>query len=297
MALYKYLTIDTLRKVINGSIRFTQPGAFNDPFEMLPELHVPAEFGDRDISIQFDIAAPRREPKVCELDVNFESEHCNNVNSRKILASLNQTVGVLCLSRNPASLLMWSHYADEYSGAVIEFDDEHDFFQGQIDIDYREHCPKKDISAYLTDGQPVSIAELCVKSTQWGYESEVRIVRSLSNCRKVNDSGKYPIYVMDIPQECIRSIILGERTAVREQREVWQLVKDTNISMSLAAIATWGYEFRDEPIKYDLPVSKRNPMMSPRTAHIFTEDSGELGEIARWMVQNHKLSGVVNDTL
>jgi hypothetical protein len=35
MALYKYVTIDILKKIINGSIRFTQPGAFNDPFEML----------------------------------------------------------------------------------------------------------------------------------------------------------------------------------------------------------------------------------------------------------------------
>ncbi len=203
MALYKYVTIDVLIKIINGSIRFTQPGAFNDPFEMLPELHIPEEYGEKILNVQFDILSPRRESAVSELPRDFESEHCNDTNSRRILASINKSIGVLCLSKNPASLLMWSHYADEYSGCVIEIDDEHDFFQGQIDIDYRESRPKKDISSYLCDKQPIPISELCVKSIEWVYEREVRIIRNLSDCKMGSDDEKFPIYTMDIPQECI----------------------------------------------------------------------------------------------
>jgi hypothetical protein len=30
-SLYKYVTIDTLRRVLTGSVRFIQPSAFNDP--------------------------------------------------------------------------------------------------------------------------------------------------------------------------------------------------------------------------------------------------------------------------
>lgn len=40
-ALYKYVGIDGLRRILDGSIRFTQPSAFNDPFELLPEIIVP----------------------------------------------------------------------------------------------------------------------------------------------------------------------------------------------------------------------------------------------------------------
>ena len=47
MPLYKYMSFDNLMHVLRGSIRFTQPGAFNDPFEMVPELHVPESFGGR----------------------------------------------------------------------------------------------------------------------------------------------------------------------------------------------------------------------------------------------------------
>jgi hypothetical protein len=297
MALYKYVTIDILKRIINGSIRFAQPGAFNDPFEMLPELHVPKSFGNTNINIRFDILSPRREPKIYELEDNFESDYCNDIISRKILASLNESIGILCLSRNPASLVMWSHYANEYAGAVIEFNDEHEFFKGKIEIVYRDQRPKKDISHYISNDQPIPIAELCVKSTQWEYESEVRIIRNLSDCKKNSNGEKFSIYIMEMPQVCIKSVIIGERTPVEEQREIWHLLKDTRISLSLAAISNRGYEFRNETIKNDEPISVSNPMISPRTAHVFSDHSGELGEIARWMIKNHHLSEAVNDTV
>lgn len=294
MSLYKYLTINTLKKVIGGSIRFTQPGAFNDPFEMLPELHVPAEFLEKELQISFDITGQRRSPPVGELNPDFKSDQCSDVNSRNIISSLNQSIGILCLSQNNNSLLMWSHYADEYAGAVIEFDDEHEFFQGKIEIDYRAERPIKDISAYISDDKPVPIAELCVKPDQWKYESEVRIVRSLNDCKKVSDSGKFPVYIMEIPRDCIKSITLGERTTLEHQKEIWELVKETNISLSLAAIANWGYTFRPELIKFNEPYPKLSPIISPRTAHIFKDLPGELGEISRWTIENHQFSAVVN---
>ena len=36
MPIYKYVTIDRLDIITNGLIRFTQPSAFNDPFEAYP---------------------------------------------------------------------------------------------------------------------------------------------------------------------------------------------------------------------------------------------------------------------
>jgi hypothetical protein len=297
MSLYKYITIDTLKKIVSGSIRFTQPGAFNDPFELLPELNVPENFPKQDINIRFDVTGQRRSPPVAELEPHFQSDYCSDIYSRNIVSSLNDAIGILCLSRNNESLLMWSHYADEYSGAVIEFDDEHEFFHGQIDIDYRATRPKKDISLYLTANGAVPISELCVKSDQWKYESEVRVVRSLADCRKVSDAGRFPIYVMDIPQDCIKSIIFGERTSLNHQKEIWNLIKETNIALSLSAVANWGYEFRHEPIKFDASYLEMSPIISPRTAHIFKDESGQLGELARWTIDHHKLSAVLNITV
>ena len=41
----------------------------------------------------------------------------------------------------------------------------------------------------------------------------------------------------------------------------------------------------------------KNPFISPRTAHIFSEERGPSGDTARWLIEQHPFSGVVNDTL
>lgn len=296
MHLHKYVTIDILKEIVGGSIRFTQPGAFNDPFELVPELHVP-ETENKNLNINFDLKAPRRNPPVGELPDNFRSEFCSDLNSREILQELNNSIGILCLSQAYNSLLMWSHYADEYKGAIITFNKDHDFFKGLIEIDYREKRPIKDVSAYIDSAEPVPISEMCVKPKDWQYESEVRIIRNLRDCVKVADGEKYPIYVMSIPIECIKSITLGERTPVIQQREIYELIKDSDISLFLAAVANWQYQFRDEIIKYEKPVSEKPPVISPRTAHIFSELDNNLGELARWTLMNHQYSEMVNKTL
>jgi hypothetical protein len=53
--------------------------------------------------------------------------NCCDITSRNILRKLDLSIGILCLSRVGDSLLMWSHYADQYAGAVIEFDGDNGF--------------------------------------------------------------------------------------------------------------------------------------------------------------------------
>lgn len=296
MALYKYVTTDILKKILAGNVRFTQPGAFNDPFELLPELHCP-DATDQVLNIAFDLQASRRIEPVGKLQNDFRSEFCSDVNSRRILNELNKSIGILCLSQKYNSLLMWSHYADEYKGAIISFDNGHEFFKGLIEVEYSPHRPKFDMCAYTSDTHPIPIAELCVKPKEWEYEEEIRIIRNLSDCKIVASNDKHPIYIMDIPTECIKAITMGERTPVEEQRKIFDLVKNTNISLFLAAVSNWNYQFRDEIIKCDAPVHESPPVISPRTAHIFSEWQNELGEVARWMLKNHKYSEIVNDTL
>ena len=295
MSVFKYVKFEDLKRILDGSIRFTQPGAFNDPFEMVPELYVPEGFASDEISIEFSVAALRRDPPVGVLDDDFSSDFCSDRNSRRILESLNATTGILCLSKNNSSLLMWSHYADGHSGAIVKFDETHEFFSGHFGMEYSERRPKIDIASYTDGDEPIPIAELCVKAKEWEYEREVRVVRSLVDCRNVGTTNGFPIYVMDVPSDCIESVILGERMPVCHQREIWDSVKDMqDVSLYLDAVSNWGYEFRREPIKL---VGMKNPITSPRTAHIFADQGGTVGEIARYMLEKHPLSEMVNDTL
>jgi hypothetical protein len=292
--LYKYVGLDGLRRVLAGSIRFTQPSAFNDPFELLPEIIVPNDAPERQISVSFDISAARRATTDSELEAVPEGCGSNDAISRDVVQQLNKLVGVVSLSRVRNSLLMWSHYADQYAGAVVEFDGSHKFFTGQIDIDYRPNRPRRHVDTYLT-GAPIPVAELCVKSDQWAYEREIRIVRALADCQQTGHVLRsYPIFVQPITADAIKSVILGERTPIAEQREIYAWLMETDISLSLAAVDHSGFAFREELIKMAAPYSKVGPWMSPRTAHIFSDLKSPRGDIARWLVEHHAMSKLVN---
>ena len=297
-SLYKYVDIRGLTRILEGSIRFTQPGAFNDPFDLLPELVIHKDDHEKNLTISFDLSAERRNPPVGEVDMVDEGFVSSDLTSRNIVKDLNKLIGILCLSRSSNSVLMWSHYADQYTGAIIEFDAKSAFFSGQIDIEYREKRQRKDLNSYLAT--PIPLSEICVKSILWEYEEEVRIIRKLFDCinTEEEDPRGFPIYVQKIPQECIKSIILGERTAIIDQREIYHLVKNTEIGLSLSAIDNNGYQFRRELIKLSGPQSKLLvPVISPRTAHIFSDLKTPLGDFARFMINRHPLSCIVNNTL
>ncbi len=295
VTLCKYVSIEGLRRILAGSIRFTQPSAFNDPFEFLPEIVMPSDEPERQLNIQFDVRAKRRHPAVGEIDHVPDGWRSSDPTSRQIVQQLNSRIGIFCMSRTNNSLLMWAHYASNYTGAVVEFDSTHSFFADAIEIEYRASRPKRHISVYTEAREPVPIAELCVKSKQWEYESEVRIIRCLTDCEEVGkDQRGFAVYIQRMPQECIKSITLGERIPVPEQREIYRRVTDTDIALSLAAVDHSGYSFRREIIKFNVPVSKSGLRMSPRTAHIFSDRQAPSGDLARWMIENHPMSKVVN---
>jgi hypothetical protein len=227
-SLYKYVTAATLKRIIQGSVRFTQPSAFNDPFELLPEIVIPEDQVERQLNLSFRLNAARRVQQPGELKEVPTGSLASDSLSRDIVQQLNGLIGILCLSRAADLILMWSHYADQYTGAVIEFDGAHSFFDGQIDVEYRSIRPLRHVSAYESALEPIPIAELCVKSDHWSYEREVRIVRALTSCeRHGNDNRGFAVYTQKLPLECIKSIILGERTSVHEQQATYDAVRDT----------------------------------------------------------------------
>lgn len=273
----------------------TQPGAFNDPFELLPEIIVRTDQAEERISFSFDILAPRRANPLATVVHSTDGQVASDITSRHILDELNRQVGILCLSRSPNSILMWSHYADQYQGAVVSFDADHQFFAGQIPVEYAAERPKKHLDSYKSE--PVPLAELCAKSIGWEYEQEVRIIRALRDCVNTEhvDARGFPVFTLGVPAEAIVTVALGERTPVCEQKEIHKLLRDTNIGLTLSAIDNVGYGFRQEMVLY--PGTFRNPTVSPRTAHIFADADSFFGEAARWMIDNHPASPIVNKTI
>jgi hypothetical protein len=290
VGLYKYVTASTAIRILEGSIRFTQPGAFNDPFEFLPQFIVPPGYDEKELNINFCMFSPRRKG-LDRAHTPGLSEYRSDIQAREMIGALNRSLGVLCLTRNSDSLLMWGHYAHEYSGALLEFDEKHEFFEGLNAVSYKKRRPVYDIKDFLNG--PIPISDMCVKSNVWSYEKEVRLVRSAADCKSMHlPSQKLPLLTMGLPGSCIKSLHIGERMSIPEQRRIWSLVKDTDIALGVAAVANWDYGFRYEPIKPKGPLIA-SPIISPFTGHIFADEPGELGELARWAVKSHPMAGFV----
>ena len=75
MTLYKYVKFDDLERILNGSVRFTQPGAFNDPFEMVPEFFVPQHLANRQVNLRFSVTEgfPLRHPEESQPSMNLKT--------------------------------------------------------------------------------------------------------------------------------------------------------------------------------------------------------------------------------
>jgi hypothetical protein len=97
MKLYKYVSLDRIDILKNRSIRFTQPLNWNDPFDMLKSVNNPIT--------KYDCTGFLNTKDILMYEI--------------IIADINY-LG-LSLTENNNNLLMWSHYAENHKGFVIEF--------------------------------------------------------------------------------------------------------------------------------------------------------------------------------
>lgn len=177
---YKYLPFNegSLKMLTEGTMKFTCPLDFNDPFDCMPAY---------DLNTIDSLPATR--PDLIQLAAAFngvsfaEAQQVGVASARKAVESgdfsrgIISTLGVSCLSRNPASILMWSHYADHHKGFVVELRIPMDAPPALLDqvvpfpVDYRENRPMLDWTHDLDVTQ-----YFLTKSPDWKYEQEERIL-------------------------------------------------------------------------------------------------------------------------
>jgi hypothetical protein len=113
--LYKYVPAARIDILKNARVRFTPPVVFNDLFEMLPVL-------------TRVIFASNLENHHLKTGQGF-NEYVQQAfaEDKTHGETIRAQIGVLSLTAEPGSLLMWAHYADHHRGFAIEFDALHSF--------------------------------------------------------------------------------------------------------------------------------------------------------------------------
>jgi len=195
-SIYKYVGLTSLEKVIASdehvTLKCTYPKDFNDPYELF-------------------------------LTINFNEEPDDLAFYSDAIGTLTQ-LPTTCFSLSPAVVPMWAHYTQNHEGFVIDFDEEKlaDTFPESCfgDVDYLDNTsPGLTEMLYQASriGKPryvyflrkwVFSAAYFTKTKAWSYEQERRMVVQESETRRVND-----IILMDVPKDCVKSLIAGPRAS------------------------------------------------------------------------------------
>lgn len=154
--LYKYMSSNRLAIFEDWLIRFTQPKALNDPFELRPHIagystpeevrEIAARRWEEYAREKYDALVRKNTGSGEPMPFHVFRSRIKKHRSSQIEAALsrapdynatiagridelmNKSIGVLSLSEHPDSLLMWPHYGDSHRGFVIAFDTSAPFF-------------------------------------------------------------------------------------------------------------------------------------------------------------------------
>lgn len=252
MKLYKYFSPNLTSVLVNGSVRFSPPRVFNDPFEMRP--HISAFSKENIVNAMYDNAMQnavlteyeKLNPHTKSLTTpeSFRAELTEILTAYKtqlpefvaqsltqFIETLNenmQEMGIFCLTQNPDSLLMWAHYADSHRGFVIEFDSESPFFNQapglKSDMRYLHKVEYSETRPSIVLSEIKDFSSFFTKSDDWKYEKELRMMYPLSDANAIIEIENDTIHLFNIPKSAIKSVIFGFRTSDIKKDEIRKIL-------------------------------------------------------------------------
>ena len=185
--LYKYEAF-SVRSLLNlkcQTLHFGAPAYFNDPYDCAITARV-REPTDEEIE-EF-----RQKYTEIEQIPSLAREQLQVLPKQQLkdwlLRVIQQTVtriaeenirkrGVTCFSEVNNELLMWSHYAEKYTGFCLEFDTNFEPFSKVRKVKYSSSMPSLSVTDALVHNQYEQFLELyCTKSAAWSYEREWRCI-------------------------------------------------------------------------------------------------------------------------
>ena len=177
-------SIEHLRVIVVRSLlRLSSPDEFNDPFEMSAHWVIEGTTKERELRYTALIKEQmphanfkERERAVRKLMETPAAELLPVV--RGSYARQRETFGICCFAgRDPANVLMWSHYADEHRGLCLQFELAQDLLvmMRAITVDYVDEYPALNWihPGDVHDGIGATFTR---KHTRWKYEGEHRIL-------------------------------------------------------------------------------------------------------------------------
>lgn len=169
------------------------------------------------------------------------SEHLESESDYKFIISQIATqklkIGLACFTETYENVLMWSHYAGNYTGICLSYDTQ-DLISGLPDsvklvrLSYVDEPPVI-YPDHVRNTQNAAVRILSQKKYNWAYEREWRILGPI---------GKIEIGRV----QAVKEIYFGSRVALRHRQKILSRIQGTQIRAFMMDVD--GYEHTWQPI-------------------------------------------------
>lgn len=178
----------SLSVLTEGTLKYTCPLEFNDPFDCRPSYSREAlrKVGDTKKELlnaaakRLGLSPAERIREKRKLAKKIE----NYVGTDEFVEATLSRIGVVSLSTDPANILMWSHYADFHRGFVVGFKIplfgtrkqglEGGYNLIPLEVNYSQTRPE--VHYGIDSPQAVLQKMVFTKSDHWHYENEHRVI-------------------------------------------------------------------------------------------------------------------------
>lgn len=220
--IYKYRLIDSnfCNALVNNYLWFSSFDDFNDPFD--GRLKYPKQYSRNEINHFLQTISSIHDEKKIKEKTEYlynNQDELSEIISNAIADQKKETK-VCCFSQINDSILMWSHYADGHKGVCLEFDVTKDpsVFCTLQKVVYQ---PEYSISNYLLDSKNTILNMLKIKSQDWQYEHEYRVIRPQETCNKIYYKPEALVSIIfgcNCPRQDITNItrIIGSRVKYKK---------------------------------------------------------------------------------
>ncbi len=247
---YKYLSCDMKEEyirnlLIDSDFYLSSCKDFNDPFDTTANVIKSANlrimrkrFGQIVDKNSANLSKLSRESKVSEMMKSYADKPDAYKN---VLEKNTQAAGIFSVTENARDVLMWSHYASQHKGMLLQFEIAKDpeSLLYALKMHYSLDYPSFDVSLnFETQFERIMLR----KSEHWAYENEWRILR-------IGGAGTYQPF----KHNALTSLILGCRSEPVFRDKVIKILKERE---ALKHPSIKVYKAEMHPSKYALKYFK-----------------------------------------
>ena len=145
---------------------------------------------------------------------------------------------------------MWSHYSNKHKGYVLGFDENHQWFNPPSKAE--DYIGKVIPVSYSKERFEMVKAEMnldtamkpfFVKSKDWEYESESRVLLPLAECTEVAPE----MFTRDYPSEMLKEVIFGFRCPQEIIIKIKDELKDREVAFLRAMPSSISFDVELQP--------------------------------------------------